>query len=234
MHEGKRCRNCEASLVGPYCHQCGQKHFDGVVSTTAYMRDVARRVYRFDGLFLRTIYRCLTVPGEVAFDYLQGRHSRVIDPLSYFAACVFVQFVLAWAARKLALFFDQSYLLNWQEHFGGFVAARFLFIFWFGILWHVMFPVRRRKLSEIFVFASYAFPTVGLLWAVLPFLDLILPINAGASRGVAIWIKLVVEVVYFVFAVNTFTAYPLWMTALRCLLVLGTGNAVLLVFMYRG
>jgi hypothetical protein len=174
------------------------------------------------------------VPGEVAFDYLQGRHSRVIDPLSYFAACVFVQFVLAWAARKLALFFDQSYLLNWQEHFGGFVAARFLFIFWFGILWHVMFPVRRRKLSEIFVFASYAFPTVGLLWAVLPFLDLILPINAGASRGVAIWIKLVVEVVYFVFAVNTFTAYPLWMTALRCLLVLGTGNAVLLVFMYRG
>ena len=44
MDEGNLCRNCEASLVGPYCHQCGQKHSEGVVSTTAYMRDVAQRV----------------------------------------------------------------------------------------------------------------------------------------------------------------------------------------------
>jgi hypothetical protein len=233
MYKGKQCRNCETSLVGPHCHQCGQKHFDEIVSTTAYMHDVAQRVYRFDGLFLRTIYRCLTVPGAVTFDYLHGRRSRVIDPLGYFAACVFVQYVLAWAARKMAQYFDQPYLLNWQEHFSGFVAARFLFIFWFGILWHVMFPVRRRKLSEIFVFATYAFPTVGLLWAVLPFLDLILPINAGVSRGAVIWIKLVVEMAYFIYAVNTFSAHPLWMIGLRCLLVLGTGNAVLLFFMFR-
>ena len=234
MYEGKHCRNCDASLLGPYCHQCGQQHFDEVLSTTEYIRDVAQRVYRFDGRFLRTIYRCLTYPGGVVNDYLQGRRSLVTDPLSYFAACLFVQFVLAWTAQKLGEHFDQAYLRNWQEHFSGFVAARFLFIFWFGILWHLMFPVRKRKLSEVFVFATYAFPTVGLLWAVLPFLDLVLPVNAGASIGVVVWIKLVVEMVYFIFAVNTFSAYPLWMTGLRCLLVLGTGNAVLLFFMFRG
>jgi len=233
MYEGKRCRNCETPLSGPFCHQCGQEHFDEIISTNAYIRDVAQRVFRFDGRFLRTIHRCLKWPGGVAIDYLQGRRSRIVDPLQYFAACVFVQFVLAWAARKLADLTGQESLLNWQEHFSWFVAARFLFIFWFATLWHLMFPRGSRKLSEIYVFATYAFPTVGLLWAALPFLDLLLPVDLGMTRGVAIWIKVAVEVGYLIFAVHTFGRMPLWLTILRCVLVLGTGNALLLIALYR-
>ena len=110
MYEGKRCRNCDTLLLGPFCHQCGQEHFDEVISTNAYVRDVAQRVYRFDGRFLDTIRRCLTWPGAVATDYLEGRRSKVVDPLQYFAACVFVQYVLAWAARKLTTLSGQESL----------------------------------------------------------------------------------------------------------------------------
>jgi hypothetical protein len=232
MYEGKRCRNCDTLLLGPFCHQCGQQHFDEVITTTAYVREVAQRVYRFDGRFLRTIQGCLTGPGGVAIDYLEGRRSKFVDPVQYFAACVFVQYVLSWAALKLAGLTGQD-IHNWQEHFTGFVAGRFLLIFWFGTLWHLMIRRRKRKLSEIYVFATYAFPTVGLMLTALPFLDLLLPVDIGATRGVVIWIKLAVEVGYLIFAVHTFARVPLWLTILRCLLVLGTGNAILLFVIYR-
>ena len=228
MYEGKRCRNCGALLLGPFCHECGQQHFEKHITTRDYMREVAQRVYRFDGRFVRTIRRCLTWPGDVVLDYLDGRRSRIVDPLQYFAACVFVQFVLSWAWREVAELTNQAAVLNWQEHFSGFVAGRFLFIFWFGSLWYAMFPVGTRTLSEIYVFATYAFPTVGLLWTVLPFVDLLLPVDLAPTRAIAIWIKLIVEGIYFIFAIHTFGRLPLWLTVVRCLLVLGTGNAVLL------
>jgi hypothetical protein len=233
MYEGKRCRNCDTLLLGPFCHQCGQEHFDEVITTTAYVRDVAQRVYRFDGRFLRTIQRCLKWPGGVANDYLEGRRSRIVDPVQYFAACVFVQYVLAWGARQLAELTGQESLLNWQEHFSGFVAARFLFIFWFGTLWYLMIRRSKRKLSEIYIFATYVFPTAGLLWGVLPYVDLLVPVDIGVTRGVVLWIKVAVEMVYLTFAIHTFGRIPLWLTILRCILVLGTGNAVLLFILYK-
>jgi hypothetical protein len=233
MYQGKRCRNCQTLLLGPFCHQCGQQHFDQTLTTKAYVREVAQRVYRFDGRFLHTVRRCLTWPGGVAVDFLEGRRSKIVDPLQYFAACVFVQYVLSWVMRKLAWLTDQEPLLNWQEHFTYFVAGRFLFIFWFGTLWHLMFPHGTRKLSEIYVFATYAFPTVGLIWAVLPLLDLMLPAEIGSTRGIATAIKLAIEFVYLTFAVHTFGRMPLWVTVVRCFLVLGTGNAILLSFVDR-
>jgi len=232
MYEGKRCRNCDTLLLGPFCHQCGQEHFDEIISTNAYVRDVAQRVYRFDGRFLATVRRCLTWPGGVATDYLEGRRSKIVDPLQYFAACVFVQYVLAWVARKLMELTGQASLHNWQEHFSGFIAGRFLLIFWFGTLWHLMFPRRERKLSEIYVFATYTLPTVGLMWSVLPFIDLVVPVELGITRGIVLWAKFAVELAYFIFAVHTYARAPLWLTALRCILVLGTGNALLVFILF--
>lgn len=234
MYEGKRCRNCDTLLLGPYCHQCGQQYFEGAVSTKDYVRDVAQKVYRFDGRFFDTIRRCLTQPNQVATDYLEGRRTRIADPLQYFAGCLFFQFVFAWLARKLAMAMGQEYLLNWQEQFSGFIAGRFLFIFWFGTLWHLMFPRAGPKLGEIFIFSTYTFPTAGLLWSVLPFIDAMLPlVQIGTTRGTVLWTKFIVELAYMIFAVHSYRRQPLWKTILRCSLVLGTGNALLLFFLFN-
>jgi hypothetical protein len=48
-----------------------------------------------------------------------------------------------------------------------------------------------------------------------------------------LWIKVAVEMVYLTFAIHTFGRIPLWLTILRCILVLGTGNAVLLFILYK-
>jgi len=229
MYEGKRCRNCETLLLGPYCHQCGQQHFDQVLTAREYIRDVAQRVYRFDGTFWRTLVRSFKSTGSLANSYLQGRRRGILDPVRYFTAVLFVQFVVIWLLSAVANYFHKPEVLNWMEGFVGFVAVRFLFIFWFGSLWYLLFPPRKRELSEIYVFATYALATAGLVWMPLPLLDLLLPQGIGTSKTFTFAVKIALESAFLVYAVFTMTLASAWVTLWRCLVVIGGGVAVLLL-----
>ncbi|HEY6124116.1 MAG TPA: hypothetical protein VIV63_05665, partial [Steroidobacteraceae bacterium] len=66
-----------------------------------------------------------------------------------------------------------------------------------------------------------------------PFVDLLLPVDLGATRGVVLWVKFIIELCYFIFAIHTFGKLPLWNTVLRCILVLGAGNALLIFLMSK-
>lgn len=229
MDEGKLCRNCETPLVGPYCHQCGQQHFDNVISTREYIRDVAQRVYRFDGAFWRTLVKSLKSTGSLANSYLQGRRRGILDPVRYFTAVVFVQFVVIWLLRLLAGLFQKPEVLNWMTDFVGFAAIRFLFIFWFGTLWFLLFPPRKRELSEVYVFATYALATASLVWLPLPLLDMLLPHDIGTSKDFALAVKISLEAAFLVYAVFTMTLESAWVTLWRCLVVIGGGIGVLML-----
>jgi hypothetical protein len=227
MDEGKHCRNCDTLLLGPYCHQCGQQHFDQVLSTRDYIRDVAQRVYRFDGIFWRTIVQSFKSTGSLANNYLQGRRRGILDPVRYFTATLFVQFVVIWLLSALADFFHKPEVLNWVVGFVGFAAIRFLFIFWFGSLWYLFFPPKKRELSEIYVFATYALATAGLVWLPLPMLELLLPQEIGASKDFTLAVKIAFEAAFLVYAVFTMTLTSAWVTLWRCLVVIGGGVSVL-------
>ena len=229
MYEGKHCRNCDASLVGPYCHQCGQQHFDQVLTAREYIRDVAQRVYRFDGTFWRTIVKSLKSTGSLANSYLQGRRRGILDPVRYFTATLFVQFVVIWLLSTLADLLGKPDVLNWIADFVGFAAVRFLFIFWFGTLWFLLFPPKKRELSEVYVFATYALATAGLVWLPLPLLDLFLPQNLGTSKDVTLAVKIALEAAFLVYAVFTLTLSSVWVTLWRCFVVIGGGITVLLL-----
>jgi hypothetical protein len=227
MYEGKRCRNCETLLLGPHCHQCGQKHFDEVLTTREYIRDVAQRVYRFDGTFWNTLIKSFKSTGSVANSYLQGRRRGILDPVRYFTAVVFVQFVVIWLLTLLANVFQKPEVLNWMTDFVGFAAIRFLFIFWFGTLWYLLFPPRKRELSEVYVFATYALATASLVWLPLPLLDLLLPHDIGTSKNFALAVKISLEAAFLVYAVFSMTLESAWVTLWRCTVVIGGGIGIL-------
>jgi hypothetical protein len=218
-------------LLGPYCHQCGQQHFDQVLTAQEYIRDVAQRVYRFDGTFWRTIVKSFKSTGSLANSYLQGRRRGILDPVRYFTAVLFVQFVVIWLLSALANYFHKPEVLNWMEGFVGFVAVRFLFIFWFGSLWYLLFPPKKRELSEIYVFATYALATAGLVWMPLPLLALLLPQEIGTSKALAVSVKIALESAFLVYAVFTMTLASTWVTLWRCLVVIGGGVGVLFLIL---
>lgn len=74
------CRNCGAALVTPFCGQCGQRK-----ARRFRWRDVGREAWERARLFesgvLRTTWRLVAHPGQVAREYVMGMRQRHVHPL---------------------------------------------------------------------------------------------------------------------------------------------------------
>ena len=222
------CRNCGAALSGPYCAACGQPRLAGRLTLAGLATDVARRVFRFDRAFGVTAWRMVRAPGRLVSDYLSGRREDLLDPVQFLISSVFVQVVVSafthWAAPAVG----RTSALAWLGQLSGVVAIKVLNIFWMGSLWRLMFRARRYNLAEIFVFAMYAFGTVGLLWALLPLVDLAVPYPLGANPLVVLTASLGLETAYMTYAIRQFSGLPLWECLSRVIVVLTVGYALLI------
>jgi hypothetical protein len=101
--EAPVCRNCGSSLDTPFCACCGQK-----AARRFVWRDLARegwdRLRYFELKSLRTLARLVTGPGTVARNYVLGRRTTYMHPLTLLVALVAV-LVLILAANR---YFDLS------------------------------------------------------------------------------------------------------------------------------
>jgi uncharacterized protein DUF3667 len=224
----ERCPNCSTSLVGEYCHACGQRRIDGRLTVKAFLADVTRRVFRFDKAFVLTFWRLLREPGALVADYLEGRRQLVLDPIHFFISSVFVQFMIAAFTRSVAPLVFRTPALGWLERLGGVVAVKILVIFWMVSIWRLLFRPIRYNLAEVYVFATYVFGSTGLLWAVVPIIDLIVPVPLGANRLIVASVTLAIELVYTSYAVAQFARLPLAQSVLRVGAVLALGYGVLI------
>ena len=217
------CGSCGTLLVGDYCHACGQRRVDARLTVGAFLADVARRVLRVDVAFAVTFWRTLRGPGALVSDYLTGRRQGILDPLHYFVSSVFAQFVVASITRALAPLISRESAMSWLGSLGGIVAIKIGLILWAGMLWRLMFRSRIINLAEIYVFTTYAAATTGLLWALLPLLDLAVPFDLARSEASVATITLGIEVVYVTYAVHDWVPRPLWKVffGVACVLLVG-------------
>ena len=222
-----RCPNCSATLIGAYCHQCGQKRVQGRLTLRELIGDIARRVFRYDKALLHTFWRSVSAPGVLAEDYLAGRRRGIHDPVHYYVSSVFVQFLVVVVTRSLAPLMDRMSALNWLGVIGGIVATRIIIVFVVGALWQGLFRPKRHNLAETYVFALYAFATIGLLWALLPLVDLIVPAALGESPQVVAVVCITLEAGYFVHGVRDHSGMPVAKACLRVALVFALGYGAL-------
>ena len=206
---------------------CGQRRIDERLTVRAFVEEVARRVFRLDRVFAHTIWGMLRSPGTLVADYLEGRRGQILDPLHFFISCAFVQIAIGAAIREVAPLVFRASALGWLQQLGGVVALKIMIIFWMGGIWRLFFRQIKYNLAEIFVFATYLFGTTGLLWALLPIIDLIVPRPLGANPYVVSSITIGVEIVYATWAVTQFSQLPWWRSALRVSFVLGVGYGLL-------
>ena len=101
--EAPVCRNCGSSRDTPFCPRCGQKAAKRFV-----WRDIAKeswdRLRFFELKSLKTLARLVTAPGTVARNYVMGRRTAYMHPLTLLVALVAV-LVLILAANR---YFDLS------------------------------------------------------------------------------------------------------------------------------
>jgi len=216
---GSPCASCGVTLVGPYCHACGQKRIATRISVREFLADIVKRVLRFDRAFLSTLARALRSPGALSSDYLAGRRRGILDPVHYYVSTVFFGFVVAALTGLLAPLMDRLSALNWLGAIGGIVVMRIVGVFLMGGMWQLMFRSGRHNLAETYVFALYGYGTIGVLWTFLPLIDLAVPMSLGESPMIVAAVCLALEAGYFTLGIRNYAQVPLFGAAWRVVLV---------------
>ena len=91
-HE-RNCLNCGCSLVGDFCHCCGQRaHVHR--SLRAFMQDFIAGLMNFEGKFWRTLPMLAWRPGEMTRRYIAGERARFISPVALYLFSVFLMFAV--------------------------------------------------------------------------------------------------------------------------------------------
>jgi hypothetical protein len=87
----RACLNCGTPLVGPHCHQCGQR---GHVHRTlgAFFHDLVHGVLHFEGKTWRTLPLLAWRPGKLTREYIDGKRASYVSPIALFLFVVFLTF----------------------------------------------------------------------------------------------------------------------------------------------
>ncbi|WP_220456501.1 DUF3667 domain-containing protein [Rugamonas brunnea] len=94
-----RCANCQATVSGNYCHQCGQETVLHPPSTREFLHEFIGHYVALEGKLWGTLGRLLFRPGALTNEYLRGRRVRFVQPLRLYLTLS----VLFFALIKLAV-----------------------------------------------------------------------------------------------------------------------------------
>ena len=90
---GGSCLNCGATLVGEFCHRCGQNgHVHRTLS--AFGHDLLHGVLHFEGKIWRTLPMLAWHPGRLTRRYIEGERANFVSPLALFLFSVFLMFAV--------------------------------------------------------------------------------------------------------------------------------------------
>jgi hypothetical protein len=83
-HAGRACLACGTTIMGPWCHACGQKDDDCRRSVVRLVAESVTDIAALDGRFVRTCRNVVTKPGSHVRDYAHGRRSPFTPPVRLF------------------------------------------------------------------------------------------------------------------------------------------------------
>jgi Protein of unknown function (DUF3667) len=77
---GRACANCGTTLIGPYCHGCGQPTHASARSLGALFEDAWHTFAHVDTRVWRTLGLLLARPGELTIAFFSDRRARYLPP----------------------------------------------------------------------------------------------------------------------------------------------------------
>ncbi|MFT3681292.1 MAG: DUF3667 domain-containing protein [Ferruginibacter sp.] len=77
----KNCLNCNAQVMGRYCHICGQENIEPKESAFHLVNHFFQDITHFDGKFFSTLWLLISRPGFLSAEYARGRRASYLNPV---------------------------------------------------------------------------------------------------------------------------------------------------------
>jgi hypothetical protein len=91
----KICLNCNAELIGRFCHQCGQENIEPRETVWGLITHFFYDITHFDGKFFTSLKWLVLKPGFLSKEYVMGRRARHLNPIRMYvftSAFFFIMF----------------------------------------------------------------------------------------------------------------------------------------------
>ncbi|OJY92801.1 MAG: hypothetical protein BGP13_20590 [Sphingobacteriales bacterium 40-81] len=125
----KNCLNCNAEVIGRFCHVCGQENIEPKESVWHLITHFFYDITHFDGKFFNTVKYLLLRPGFLTAEYVRGKRMTYLHPIrmyvftSAFFFLIFFSFISPHSepekegieGLKEALILKQNELKNLKE-----------------------------------------------------------------------------------------------------------------------
>jgi hypothetical protein len=97
----KDCLNCGATVIGPYCHNCGQENIEPKESFWHLILHFFNDITHFDGKFFTTLRILLFRPGFLSKEYMSGKRVSYLNPIRMYLFTSFIFFLVFFSVFKL-------------------------------------------------------------------------------------------------------------------------------------
>lgn len=90
----KNCLNCGTTVIGKYCHNCGQENIEPEESVWHFIVHFFNDVTHFDGKFFTTLKDLLFKPGFLSREYMVGKRAKYLNPVRMYLFTSFIFFLI--------------------------------------------------------------------------------------------------------------------------------------------
>jgi hypothetical protein len=90
----KNCLNCGTTVIGKYCHNCGQENVEPKETFWQLLSHFFSDFTHFDGKFFSTLIDLLFKPGYLPKEYMDGRRASYLNPIRMYLFTSFIFFLI--------------------------------------------------------------------------------------------------------------------------------------------
>lgn len=96
----KDCLNCQATLIGRYCHNCGQENLEPKETVWHLVQHFFNDITHFDGKFFATVRYLLRKPGFLSTEYVKGRRASYLNPIRMYVFTSAIFFIILYSISQ--------------------------------------------------------------------------------------------------------------------------------------
>jgi hypothetical protein len=96
----KNCLNCQTTVIGRYCHQCGQENLEPKETVWHLVQHFFNDITHFDGKFFSTVKLLLRKPGFLSAEYIAGRRMSYLNPIRMYVFTSAFFFIILFSLKK--------------------------------------------------------------------------------------------------------------------------------------